>query len=46
MAAALTEKEYHYRFVYSEGSGHCPGEVMDQTLPDALVWLWRGYTPD
>jgi iron(III)-enterobactin esterase len=46
MAAALTEKEYHYRFVYSEGTGHCPGEVMDQTLPDALVWLWRGYKPD
>jgi iron(III)-enterobactin esterase len=46
MAAALTEKGYHYRFGFSEGSGHCPGEVMDQTLPDALVWLWRGYTPD
>jgi enterochelin esterase family protein len=46
MAAALTEKGYHYRFVYSEGSGHCPGEVMGQTLPDALVWLWRGYTPN
>jgi hypothetical protein len=46
MAAALAEKGYHYRFVYSEGSGHCPGEVMGQTLPDALVWLWRGYTPD
>jgi enterochelin esterase family protein len=46
MAAALGEKGYHYRFVYSEGTGHCPGEVMDQTLPDALVWLWRGYTPD
>jgi enterochelin esterase-like enzyme len=46
MAAALTEKGYHYRFVFSEGSGHCPGEVMGQTLPDALVWLWRGYTPD
>jgi enterochelin esterase family protein len=46
MAAALTEKGYHYRFVYSEASGHCPGAVMDQTLPDALVWLWRGYTPD
>jgi iron(III)-enterobactin esterase len=46
MAAALTEKGYHYRFVYSEESGHCPGAVMGQTLPDALVWLWRGYTPD
>lgn len=46
MAAALTAKGYHYRFIYSEDSGHCPGGVMDQTLPDALVWLWRGYTPE
>jgi len=46
MAAALTEKGYHHRFVFSEGTGHCPAEVMDQTLPDALVWLWRGYTAD
>ncbi len=46
MAAALAEKGYHYRFVYSEESGHCPGAVMGQTLTDALVWLWRGYTPD
>jgi len=46
MAAALTEKGYHHRFVYSEGTGHCPGDVMDQTLPDALVWLWRGYTAE
>jgi enterochelin esterase-like enzyme len=46
MAAALAEKGYHYRFVYSEESGHCPAEVMDQTLPDALVWLWRGYAPE
>jgi iron(III)-enterobactin esterase len=46
MAAALTEKGYHHRFVYSEGTAHCPGEVMDQTLPDALVWLWRGYTAE
>jgi hypothetical protein len=46
MAAALSEKGYHYRFVYSEESGHCPGAVMGQTLTDALVWLWRGYTPE
>jgi enterochelin esterase family protein len=46
MAAALTEKGYHYRFVYSEGTGHCAGEVQGQSLPDALVWLWRGYTAE
>lgn len=42
-AAALKEKGYHYRFVTAKGAGHCDGKVFDQTLADALVWLWRGY---
>jgi iron(III)-enterobactin esterase len=45
LAAALGTKGYHYRFVYSEESGHCDGAVIAHTLPDALVWLWRGYQP-
>lgn len=45
LAAALGAKGYHYRFVYSEDSGHCDGAVIAHTLPDALVWLWRGYQP-
>jgi iron(III)-enterobactin esterase len=46
LAAALKAKGYHYRFVYSEESNHCDGAVIAHTLPDALVWLWRGYQPD
>lgn len=45
LAAALGAKGYHYRFIYSEDSGHCDGAVIAHTLPDSLVWLWRGYQP-
>jgi enterochelin esterase-like enzyme len=43
MAAALKAKGYHYRYVFAEGAGHNDGKVTRQTLPEALVWLWRGY---
>jgi enterochelin esterase-like enzyme len=43
MAAALKAKGYHYRYVLSKASRHCDGKVKNQTLPDALAWLWNGY---
>jgi enterochelin esterase-like enzyme len=43
MAAALKAKGYHYRYEYCKGAGHVDGRVIDQTLPSALEWLWRGY---
>ena len=43
MAAALKAKGYHYRFVFSKASRHCDRKVKDQTLPEALAWLWNGY---
>jgi len=43
MAAALKAKGYHYRYEFAKSSGHVDGKVIDQTLPEALVWLWRGY---
>ena len=44
MAAALKAKGYHYRFVFGTGGvGHVDGGIIGQTLPDALLWLWRGY---
>ena len=43
MAAALKAKGYQYRFVFSLGARHCDGRVKDQTLPEALEWLWQGY---
>jgi enterochelin esterase family protein len=43
MAAALRMKGYTYRYTYSEGAGHVAAEVVNQTLPGALEWLWQGY---
>jgi iron(III)-enterobactin esterase len=46
MAAALKDKKYHYRYVFAAGAGHVDRKVVNQTLPEALVWLWRGYPTD
>ena len=43
MAAALKAKGYHYRYEFAAGAGHVDGKVVKQTLPEALLWLWRGY---
>lgn len=44
MAAALKAKGYHYRYTYCEGAGHVDRRAVGQTLPEALEWLWHGYT--
>ena len=44
--AALKAKGYHHRFVFSKATGHCDKRVLEQTLADTLVWLWRGYHAD
>jgi len=43
MAKVLAAKHYHYRFVYAKAAGHVDGKVVSQTLPEAMLWLWRGY---
>jgi iron(III)-enterobactin esterase len=43
MAAALKAKGYHYHFDFCKGAGHVDGKVLDQTLPTALEYVWRGY---
>ncbi len=43
MAKALAAKGYHYQFVFARNAGHCDGSVKQQTLPEALEWLWQGY---
>lgn len=43
MAAALKAKGYHYQYVFCAGAGHVDRKAVGQTLPDALLWLWRGY---
>jgi enterochelin esterase-like enzyme len=44
-AAALKAKGFHYKFVAGQGQGHCSPSVRNQTLADALMWVWRGYEP-
>ncbi len=43
LAKALAAKGYHYQFVFARNAGHCDGGVKQQTLPEALEWLWKGY---
>ncbi len=43
MAQALAAKGYHYQFVFARNAGHCDGAVKQQTLPEALEYVWQGY---
>jgi iron(III)-enterobactin esterase len=43
MAKALKNKGYHYQYVFALNSGHCDRAVRQQTLPQALEWVWKGY---
>jgi enterochelin esterase-like enzyme len=43
MAKALAAKGYHYQFVFARNAGHTDPRVKQQTLAEALEWLWQGY---
>jgi enterochelin esterase-like enzyme len=43
MAAVLKAKGYHYQYVFSLDCLHGARNVREQTLPQALEWVWRGY---
>ena len=43
MAKVLAYKNYQYQFVFARNAGHVDGQVRRQTLPEALVWLWKDY---
>ena len=43
MARVLAAKGYHYQFVFARNAAHVDQRVKEQTLPEALEWLWRGY---
>ncbi len=43
MAAALKAKGYHYQFVFARGAKHIDLRASGQMLPEALLWLWKGY---
>jgi len=45
MAKVLAAKGYHYQFVFARNAGHTDRSVRQQTLPEALEWLWQDYKP-
>ena len=45
MAKVLAAKGYHYQFVFARNAGHVASSVKQQTLSEALEWLWQDYQP-
>jgi iron(III)-enterobactin esterase len=43
MAAVLKAKGYHYQYVYALNAGHVDRAARNQTLPEALEWVWADY---
>jgi enterochelin esterase family protein len=43
MAKALAAKGYYYQFVFARNAGHVDHAVKQQTLPEALEYVWQGY---
>jgi enterochelin esterase-like enzyme len=43
MAKVLAAKGYHYQFVFAQNAGHVDHAVKQQTLPEALEYVWQGY---
>ena len=43
MARVLAAKGYHYQFVFARNAGHVDRAAKQQTLPEALEYLWQGY---
>jgi hypothetical protein len=46
MAASYKLKGYHYHFDLALGGGHIDGGAVAQTLPAAMLYVWRGYPTD
>ena len=45
MAKALADKGYHYQYLFVKNAGHCDNAMKQQTLPEGLEYVWKGYTP-
>ena len=43
MAKVLADKGYHYQFVFARNAGHVDRGTKQQTLPEALAYLWQDY---
>jgi iron(III)-enterobactin esterase len=43
MARVLAAKSYHYQFVFARNARHVDRAVKQQTLPEALEYVWQGF---
>jgi enterochelin esterase family protein len=43
MAKVLAAKHYHYQFVFARNAGHVDRAVKQQTLEEALEYVWQNY---
>ena len=43
MAKVLAAKGYRYQFLFVKNAGHTDRIAKQQTLPQALEWLWKNY---
>jgi predicted alpha/beta superfamily hydrolase len=43
MAKVLAAKGYHYQLIFAENTGHTERPTKQQTLPEALEYVWQGY---
>ncbi len=43
MARVLAAKGYHYQFTFARNAGHTDRAVKQQTLAEALEYVWQGY---
>ncbi len=43
MAKVLAAKHYQYQFVFARNAGHVERSVRQQTMPEALEYVWQGY---
>ncbi len=43
MAKVLAAKGYHYQFLFARNAGHVDRAVKQQTLAEALEYVWQGY---
>lgn len=45
MAKVLAARGYHYQFVFARNAAHVDRAVKQQTLPEALEYIWQDYRP-
>jgi hypothetical protein len=43
MARVLAAKGYRYQFTFVRNAGHTDRAMKQQTLPEALEYVWKGY---